>query len=131
MNQAIFEKFFIISNDEVDLDIEFSFRPPFDKLLEPIKDDIARINKNKSSNRIGNFLAIAKGHIQEFLECGLSDVENPSNMSTYSNDGYFFRHNSLSKVLLVEAAGIEPASENRPTELSPSADGYLHSLMLA
>ena len=27
-------------------------------------------------------------------------LENPSNMSTYSNDGYFFRHNSLSKVLL-------------------------------
>ena len=66
-----------------------SFRPPFDKLLEPIKDDIAQINKNKSSNRIGNALTIAKGHIQEFLECGLSDVDNPSNMSTYSNDGYF------------------------------------------
>ena len=79
MNQAIFEKFYIISNDEVELDIEFSFRPPFDKLLEPIKDDIAQINKNKSSNRIGNALTIAKGHIQEFLECGLSDVDNPSN----------------------------------------------------
>lgn len=48
MNQAIFEKFYIISNDEVELDIEFSFRPPFDKLLEPIKDDIAQINKNNS-----------------------------------------------------------------------------------
>jgi len=102
MNQAIFEKFYIISNDEVELDIEFSFRPPFDKLLEPIKDDIARINKNNSLNRLGNALTIAKGHIQEFLECGLSDAENPSNMSTYSNDGYYFRHNSLSKVLLVE-----------------------------
>ena len=114
MNQAIFEKFYIISNDEVELDIEFSFRPPFDKLLEPIKDDIAQINKNKSSNRIGNALTIAKGHIQEFLECGLSDVDNPSNMSTYSNDGYFFRHKSLSKVLLVEVRGIEPLSKSRP-----------------
>ena len=102
MNQAIFDKFYIISNDEVELDIEFSFRPPFYKLLEPIKDDIAQSNKNKSSNRIGNALTIAKGHIQEFLECGLSDVDNPSNMSTYSNYGYFFRHKSLSEVLLVE-----------------------------
>lgn len=113
MNQAIFEKFYIISNDEVELDIEFSFRPPFDKLLEPIKDDIAQINKNKSSNRIGNALTIAKGHIQEFLECGLSDVDNPSNMSTYSNDGYFFRHKSLSKVLLVDQRGIEPLSKSQ------------------
>lgn len=125
MNQAIFDKFYIISNDEVELDIEFSFRPPFDKLLEPIKDDIAQINKNKSSNRIGNALTIAKGHIQEFLECGLSDVDNPSNMSTYSNDGYFFRHKSLSKVLLVEATGIEPVSENSFPKPSPSAVVYL------
>ena len=123
MNQAIFEKFYIISNDEVELDIEFSFRPPFDKLLEPIKDDIAQINKNKSSNRIGNALTIAKGHIQEFLECGLSDVDNPSNMSTYSNDGYFFRHKSLSKVLLVEMRGVEPLSENHLPGLSTSVSG--------
>jgi len=112
-DMGIFEKFYIISNDEVELDIEFSFRPPFDKLLEPIKDDIAQINKNKSSNRIGNALTIAKGHIQEFLECGLSDVDNPSNMSTYSNDGYFFRHKSLSKVLLVDQRGIEPLSKSQ------------------
>ena len=79
--------------------------------------NIAQINKNKSSNRIGNALTIAKGHIQEFLECGLSDVDNPSNMSTYSNDGYFFRHKSLSKVLLVEMRRIELLSE------SPSAPG--------
>ena len=116
MNQAIFEKFYIISNDEVELDIEFSFRPPFDKLLEPIKDDIAQINKNKSSNRIGNALTIAKGHIQEFLECGLSDVDNPSNMSTYSNDGYFFRHNSLSKVLLVEHNPENPNTVHHSTD---------------
>ena len=120
MNQAIFEKFYIISNDEVELDIEFSFRPPFDKLLEPIKDDIAQINKNKSSNRIGNALTIAKGHIQEFLECGLSDVDNPSNMSTYSNDGYFFRHKSLSKVLLVDLKGFEPSTSRMRTERAPS-----------
>jgi len=127
MNQAIFEKFYIISNDEVELDIEFSFRPPFDKLLEPIKDDIARINKNNSLNRLGNALTIAKGHIQGFFECGLSDAEKPSNMSTYSNDGYFFRHNSLSKVLLVEARGVEPLSESTSAAFSPSAVVPLHS----
>ena len=31
----------------------------------------------------------------------------------------------------MEAAGIEPASENRFTEHSPSADGYFHSLLPA
>ena len=97
--------------------------------LTPIKDDIAKINKNKSSNRIGNALTIAKGHIQEFLECGLSDVDNPSNMSTYSNDGYFFRHKSLSKVLLVEPRGIEPLSESNLERTSPGAVCYLHSLI--
>ena len=131
MNQAIFNKLYIVSNDEIDLDIEISFRPPFDKMIEPIKEDIAQINRNTSTDKTSTSLAKAKSHIQDFLECGFSDVDNPSNILTHSNNGYFFSHNSLSKALLVEAAGIEPASENRFTRPSPSADGYLHSLMLA
>ncbi len=131
MNQAIFNKIYIISNEEIDLDTEISFRPPFDKKIDPIKEDIAQINRNTNTDRASTSLEKAKGHIQEYLECGLSDVDNPSNILTHSNNGYFFSHNSLSKALLVEAAGIEPASENRFTRPSPSADGYLHSLMLA
>ena len=169
MNQAIFEKLWIISNDEVDLEIEFAFRPPFDKMLEPIKEDIARINRatKTKSDKAQKFIAEASGHIQEIFGCGLSDdvildeslskdikeedlsepdnpekiadtekstlgfpnadssLKNPSNMSTYSNNGSFFRHKSLSKVLLVEMMGIEPMSESISIGASPSADRAL------
>ena len=111
MNQAIFNKLYIVSNDEIDLDIEISFRPPFDKMIEPIKEDIAQINRNTNTDRASTSLEKAKGHIQEFLECGLSDVDNPSNISTYPNNENFFSHNSLSKALLVELRGIESLSE--------------------
>ena len=100
MNQAIFDKFYIISNDEIDLDVELSFKPPFDKMIEPIKEDIAQINRNTNTDKTSSNLAKAKGHIQEFLECDLSDVDNPSNISTYPNNENFFSHNSLSKALL-------------------------------
>ena len=78
----------------------------YTSILSPFKEDILKINTTLRTNpeKAEKILEKAKGHIQEFLECGLSDIDNPSNMSTYSNDGYFFRHKSLSKVLL--ASGI-------------------------
>ena len=123
MNQAIFNKIYIVNDADHEFDLEFSFKPPFDQMLDPIKEDISKINnaiRNKSS-KLEKLIDIAKGHIQEFLECGLSDVDNPSNMTTHSNNEYFFRHNSSSKELLVEMAGIEPASESISSGLSPSA----------
>lgn len=108
MNQAIFNKLYIVSNDEIDLDLEISFRPPFDKMIEPIKEDIAQINRNTNTDKTSTSLEKAKGHIQEFLECGLSDVDNPSNISTYPNNENFFSHNSLSKALLVDARARHP-----------------------
>ena len=74
----------------------------YTSILSPFKEDILKINTTLRTNpeKAEKILEKAKGHIQEFLECGLSDIDNPSNMSTYSNDGYFFRHKSLSKVLL-------------------------------
>ena len=131
MNQAIFNKLYIVSNDEIDLDIEISFRPPFDKMIEPIKEDIAQINRNTNTNRASTSLEKAKGHIQEFLECGLSDVDNPSNISTYPNNENFFSHNSLSKALLVEPRGIAPLSASNLEGTSPGAVCYLHSLHAA
>ena len=109
-----------------EFDVEFSFKPPFDKMLEPIKEDISKINSaiRNHSSKLEKFIDIAKGHIQDFLECGLSDVDNPSNMTTHSNNGYFFRHNSSSKELLVEARGVEPLSENASKGTSPGADAY-------
>lgn len=178
MNQAIFEKFYIVNSPDLEFDIEFTFKPPFDQILEPIKEDISRINraiKNQSS-KLTQYVENAKGHIREIFGYGFSDdvlldessnsiikaeekqsaksqlqitnstnrkksapdysdadfpLENPSNMSTYSNDGYFFRHKSLSKVLLVEAGGVEPPSENSLTGTSPGAGRYLHSLTQA
>ena len=52
-------------------------------------------------------------------------------MSTCSNDSNFFEPKSLSKVLLVEAGGVEPPSENSLTGTSPGAGRYLHSLIRA
>ena len=74
----------------------------YTSILSPFKEDILKINTTLRTNpeKAEKILEKAKGHIQEFLECGLSDIDNPSNMSTYSNDGCFFRHKSLSKALL-------------------------------
>ena len=120
MNQAIFDKIYIISNDEIDLDTEVSFRPPFDKVIDPIKEDIAQINRNTNTDRTNTSLEKAKGHIQEFLECGLSDVDNPSNISTYPNNEKFFGHNSLSKALLVDLKRLELSTSRMRTERSPN-----------
>ena len=105
----------------------------YTSILSPFKEDILKINTTLRTNpeKAEKILEKAKGHIQEFLECGLSDIDNPSNMSTYSNDGYFFRHKSLSKVLLVEMGGVEPPSESTLTGTSPGADGHLYSLTCA
>ena len=113
MNQAIFDKIYIISNDEIDLDTEVSFRPPFDKVIDPIKEDIAQINRNTNTDRTNTSLEKAKGH-------GLSDVDNPSNISTYPNNEKFFGHNSLSKALLVDLKRLELSTSRMRTERSPN-----------
>ncbi len=41
MNQAIFNKIYIVNDADHEFDLEFSFRPPFDKMLEPMKEHIA------------------------------------------------------------------------------------------
>lgn len=168
MNQAIFEKFYIVNSPDLEFDIEFTFKPPFDQILEPIKEDISRINraiKNQSS-KLTQYVENAKGHIREIFGYGLSDdvlldessnsiikveekqsaksqlqitnstnrkksapdysdadfpLENPSNMSTLSNDSNFFKTNSSSKVFLVEMRRVELLSENLASRLSPSA----------
>ena len=54
-------------------------------------------------------------------------LENLSNISTFSNDSNFFNTNSSSKVLLVEARGIEPLSENPSERFSTSVAGCYNS----
>lgn len=82
-----------VANNDADhkFDLELSFKPPFDKMLEPIKDDISEINNAIKNNslKLEKLIDMAKDHIQDFLEYGLSDVDNPTNMTTHSNNGYF------------------------------------------
>ncbi len=44
---------------------------------------------HNQSNDLENILNTVKGHIQEFLECGPSALNNSSNIETHSNNGYF------------------------------------------
>ena len=112
MNQAIFEKFYISNDADMEFKVDAEFKPPFDQILEPVKDDIIRINRlaQDCSSKLSYYIDIAKDHIQKIFGCGL--YTNSTNMSTYSNGSNFFSHNSSSKVLLVDLAGIEPASKN-------------------
>ncbi len=122
MNQAIFEKFYISNGPEGEFSANYSFKAPYTSILAPFKEDISKINTALKTNpeKTEKILEKAKGHIQEFLECGLSDVDNPSNISTYSNDSNFFKPNSSSKAFLVEVRGVEPLSRNRLSRLSTS-----------
>ena len=117
-----FRSFFSLS--QIDADMEFKvdaeFRPPFDQILEPVKDDIIRINRlaQDCSSKLSYYIGIAKDHIQEIFGCGLYTINNSTNMSTYSNGSKFFSHNSSSKVLLVDLRGIEPLSESPSIQVS-------------
>ena len=133
MNQAIFEKFYISNDADMEFKVDAEFKLPFDQILEPVKDDIIRINRlaQDCSSKLSYYIDIAKDHIQKIFGCGLYTINNSTNMSTCSNGPNFFSHNSSSKVLLVEAGGVEPPSENSLTGTSPGAGRYLHSLTQA
>ena len=107
MNQAIFEKFYISNDADMEFKVDAEFKPPFDQILEPVKDDIIRINRlaQDCSSKLSYYIDIAKDHIQKIFGCGLYTINNSTNMSTYSNGSNFFSHNSSSKVLLVEPKG--------------------------
>ena len=127
MNQAIFEKFYISNTPNEDFSVEATFKPPFNSLLEPIKEDISKINnaaKNQSA-KLKNLIVMTKGHIQEFFECDLNAIKNPSNIETTSNFSNFFEPNSSSKVLLVEARRVELLSEKYLQRFSTSVVAVL------
>ena len=115
-HQAIFEKFYISNDADMEFKVDAEFKPPFDQILEPVKDDIIRINRlaQDCSSKLSYYIDIAKDHIQKIFGCGLYTINNSTNMSTYSNGSNFFSHNSSSKVLLVELRGVEPLSKSRP-----------------
>ena len=110
-NQAIFDKFYISNGEGVEFKVDATFKAPFNQILEPLKDDIARINSamRNHSDKLNHFIDIAKGHIQELFGCGLNAVNSSTLYETSSNDSNFFKANSSSNVFLVEARGIEPS----------------------
>ena len=91
MNQAIFEKFYISNDADMEFKVDAEFKPPFDQILEPVKDDIIRINRSAQdcSGKLSHYIGIAKDHIQKTFGCGLYTINNSTNMSTYSNGSNF------------------------------------------
>lgn len=45
LNQAIFEKIYVSCSEEVPLEIEAEYSPPFNKIIEPFKDELAKVNR--------------------------------------------------------------------------------------
>ncbi len=103
LNQAIFKGFYIYNEDTVKAELA----EPFDQILSPIVDDIARVNHAKSCNTncLAEAVEKAKGHIQTIFGCGSSFGQNKS---PYPNESNFFDTESLNKDFLVEISGIEP-----------------------
>lgn len=98
MNQAIFDKIYVISNEDIPLGIEGEYRPPFDSILAPAKQE-APENTEQTQD-------IAKGRIQNSHGCGLF-ADNSTFMRSYSN---FFKDKISSNKFLVEPTRIELAT---------------------
>ena len=95
LNQAIFDKFLIENEPDGDVRVEAKLKAPFDQILEPIREDIAMINRAKqnASDHLSEYIEIAKRRIRDFFGCGLDFEQNKSSYSTNSNFfiSYFFR----------------------------------------
>ena len=84
LNQAIFKGFYIYNEDTIKAELA----EPFDQILPPIMDDIARVNHAKSCNTncLAEAVEKAKGHIQTISGCGSSFGHNKS---PYPNESFF------------------------------------------
>ena len=107
MNQAIFEKIYIISNEDIPLGIEGEYRPPFDTILAPVNQE-SSVNTKQTQD-------IAKGRIQNSHGCG-HFADNSTFMRSYSN---FFKDKISSNKLLVEHTGFEPVASTMRILLLP------------
>ena len=122
MNQAIFEKIYISCNKEVPLEIEEEYRPPFNSIIAPVKEDLTKLNRSLKLNTGAALAKIAtsKNRILKLLRCGLSSCKDYTDIESYSNPKNF-RNIFSSKGLLVEMARVELASKNTSEGISPSA----------
>ena len=131
MNQAIFEKIYISCNKEVPLEIEEEYRPPFNSIIAPVKENLTKLNRSLKLNT-GTALAkiaTSKNRILNQIRCGLSSCNEYTDIESYSNPKNF-RDIFSSKGLLVEMTGIEPVSESIFTGISPSAVSDLRFALL-
>ena len=133
MNQAIFEKIYISCNKEVPLEIEEEYRPPFNSIIAPVKEDLTKLNRSLKLNTEVALVKIAtsKNRILNQIRCGLSSCNEYTDIESSSkNIPKNFRDIFSSKGLLVEMTGIEPVSESIFTGISPSAVSDLRFALL-
>lgn len=112
MNQAIFEKFLVSNTEDKGLTAKpAAFQAPFDQILEPIKDDLAKVNRASQSQpgKLSGLIATAKDHIQATFGCGLP-ADQPSSIEITSNQSNFFGQISSSNNILVDLTWIEHAT---------------------
>ena len=122
INQSLVSRF-LVSNGNDGLNINVEFKAPFDTILEPIKDTIARVNQARRNElkKLSELIEITKNHIRNIYGCDfhVSDSPNPMYSELTSNEPNFFMVKSSSKDFLVDLAGVEPASESPSTRASP------------
>ena len=122
INQALISRF-LVSNGNDGLNINVEFKAPFDTILEPIKDTVAHVNQARRSGlkKLSELIETTKNHIRNIYGCDfhVSDSPNPIYSELTSNEPNFFMVKSSSKDLLVDLAGIEPASESPSIPASP------------
>ena len=122
INQSLVSRF-LVSNGNDGLNINVEFKAPFDTILEPIKDTIARVNQARRNElkKLSELIEITKNHIRNIYGCDfhVSDSPNPMYSELTSNEPNFFMVKSSSKDFLVDLAGIEPASESLSIRASP------------
>lgn len=122
INQAIVSRF-LVSNNNDDFDIQVEFKAPFDTIIEPLKNDFAKINNARRNGlkTISELIENIKNHIRNYYGCDSSVSDCPIYSELTSNEPNFFMVNSSSKDFLVDLAGIEPASESSSIQASPIA----------
>ena len=91
MNQAIFEKIYISCSKEVPLDIEEKYNPPFNTIIEPFKEELAKVNRalRQNSETALAKVATAKNRILKQLRCGLPACEKSTSIDSYSSGSIF------------------------------------------
>ena len=113
INQSLVSRF-LVSNGNDGLNINVEFKAPFDTILEPIKDTIARVNQARRNElkKLSELIEITKNHIRNIYGCDfhVSDSPNPMYSELTSNEPNFFMVKSSSKDFLVEVARVELAS---------------------